>query len=226
MLTNVGSAGPAPAAGAAAAGGAAAPAEAAAEEKVEGKFRLDWSTCWDGLLTPTQRRRSPMTTWDSDFSTKRFNRSEVEVVSFLPFPLPFIPLPPCGSLDDSLLYSILHDPCYEDLNHGEEKKKIAKFKRTRTFNGDWVLGLPPPRVPEVESIGCLCDSETYVASKLLGEFKRRLAQLFSYLTMVYALVWQVDVGCFDCPIDESRLLYGLMICATTYEMLFFNSGLG
>lgn len=136
-----------------------------------------------------------MTTWDSDFSTKRFNRSEVEVVSFLPFTLPFIPLPPCGSLDDSLLYSILHDPCYEDLNHGEEKKKIAKFKRTRTFNGDWVLGLPPPRVPEVESIGCLCDSETYVASKLLGEFKRRLAQLFSYLIMVYALAWQVDVGC-------------------------------
>ncbi|KAJ5913571.1 Ribosomal protein 60S [Penicillium tannophilum] len=41
MLTNVGSAGPAPAAGAAAAGGAAAPAEAAAEEKVEEKEESD-----------------------------------------------------------------------------------------------------------------------------------------------------------------------------------------
>ncbi|KAJ5992997.1 Ribosomal protein 60S [Penicillium sp. IBT 35674x] len=41
MLTNVGSAGPAPAAGAATAGGAAAPAEAAAEEKVEEKEESD-----------------------------------------------------------------------------------------------------------------------------------------------------------------------------------------
>ncbi|KAJ6092997.1 60S acidic ribosomal protein P1 [Penicillium sp. IBT 16267x] len=42
MLTNVGSAGPAPAAGGAAAtGGAAAPAEAAAEEKVEEKEESD-----------------------------------------------------------------------------------------------------------------------------------------------------------------------------------------
>ncbi|KAJ5650144.1 Ribosomal protein 60S [Penicillium longicatenatum] len=41
LLTNVGSAGPAPAAGAAAAGGAAAPAEAAAEEKVEEKEESD-----------------------------------------------------------------------------------------------------------------------------------------------------------------------------------------
>jgi len=70
--------------------------------------------------------RSPTRTWASVCSTKRFSRHEFEIVSFLLFPLPFIPLPPCGSLDDSLLYSILHDPCYEDLDHGEEKKKIAK----------------------------------------------------------------------------------------------------
>jgi hypothetical protein len=64
-----------------------------------------------------------MTTWDSDFSTKRFNRSEYKVVSLLLFPTSFIPHPPDGSLDDSLLYSILHDPFYEDLDHGAEKKR-------------------------------------------------------------------------------------------------------
>lgn len=139
LLTNVGSAGPAAAGGAPAAGGAAAPAEAVAEEKEEGKFFCMVSSNKILMLTSTQRRRSPMTTWDSDFSTKRFNRSEYKVVSLLLFPSPLIPHPPDGSLDDSLLYSILHDPFYEDLDHGAEKKENSKsFKRKRTFK--WRLG--------------------------------------------------------------------------------------
>jgi hypothetical protein len=81
------------------------------------------------------------------------------------------------------LYSILHDPRYEDLEPGEEKRKLAKeFKRTRTFNGDWVLGVPPcHNVAEVDSIGCRCDSETIVASRIIGELKKDVWHTFGFV---------------------------------------------
>jgi hypothetical protein len=132
-------------------------------------------------LTPAQRRRSPTRTWASVCSTKRLHRPEFEVVSFLLFPSSLIPPPPHGFLDDSLLYSILHDPCYEDPNHGEEKKENSKrFKRTWTFNGDWVPGLPPNhKVTGLDPVGCRCDTETSVASRIIGEIEdRRLAHFF------------------------------------------------
>lgn len=65
-----GGAGAAPAAGGAAAGGAAA--EAPKEEaKEEGTALPPFLQIFAMLLTPIQRRRSPTTTWDSVFSTKR-----------------------------------------------------------------------------------------------------------------------------------------------------------
>lgn len=175
LLTNVGSAGPAaPAAAGGAAGGAAAPEAAPEEKKEEGKSTPGDFLAQTRSLTPAQRRRSPTRTWASVCSTKRFNRPEFEVVSFLLFPSSLIPHPPDGSLDDSLLYSILHDPSYEDLDHGEEKKENCKrFKRTRTFNGDWVLGLPSGHEMTLGgSIGCRCDSGTIVASRIIGELKK------------------------------------------------------
>lgn len=88
-----------------------------------------------------------MRTWASVCSTKRFRQpEEYEDLSFLIFYQPFLPLPHIGSLDDSLLYSILHDPFYEDLDHGYSKKENSKrLKRTRIFHGDWVLGVPLAR---------------------------------------------------------------------------------
>lgn len=142
------------------------------------------------MLTPTQRRRSPTRTWASVCSTKRFNRSEYKVVSLLLFPSPLIPHPPNGSLDDSLLYSILHDPFYENLDHGAEKKKIAKASNGQRHSfGDWVLGLLPHHsVTEVGSIGCRCDSETFVASRILGELKTDVWHTFRDLSMTAACV--------------------------------------
>ena len=56
--------------GAAAAGGATE--DAKVEEKVEGTHSLFARHILRTSLTPIQRRRSPMTTWDSVCSTKRF----------------------------------------------------------------------------------------------------------------------------------------------------------
>lgn len=71
-------------------------------------------------------------TWDSVCSTKRLRQSEdYEDLSFLLFFQPLIPLPHVGYLNEHLLYSILHDPFNEDLDHGYSKKENSKrFKRT------------------------------------------------------------------------------------------------
>jgi len=129
-------------------------------------------------------------TWASVCSTKRFNRSEYKVVFLLLFTSPLIPHPPNGSLDDSLLYSILHDPFYENLDHGAEKKEIAKASNGQRHSfGDWVLGLLPHHfVTEVGSIGCRCDSETFVASRILGELKTDVWHTFRDLSMTAACV--------------------------------------
>jgi hypothetical protein len=122
-----------------------------------------------------------MTTWDSVCSTKRLRQlEEYEDLSFLLFFPPLIPLPHVGYLNEPLLYSILHDPFNEDLDHGYLKKENSKRFKRKTFNGDWVLGVPLNQfVPEVDWIGYRCDSETIVASRFLGELKKDVWHTFS-----------------------------------------------
>jgi hypothetical protein len=64
------------------------------------------------------------------------------------------------------LYSILHDPRYEDLEPGEEKKKISK--RIQTDNDiQWRLDArDASSLSGYYSIGYRCDSETTVASRI------------------------------------------------------------
>lgn len=51
-----------------------------------------------------------------------------------------------------------------------------------------MLGVPPcHNVAEVDSIGCRCDSETIVASRILGELKT-FGTLLG-LSMIKVLLW-------------------------------------